>query len=110
MRQISESVDWQAYVAGAEDAHGNEVDSWSDPVSVGVYAFDPGSMQEPREPGHDRVIIAPTVYMPSEVVFDAHDRVTARGLLYEVDGGTRVWRHPDGNQPGNVATLRRVEG
>ena len=35
MRQVSESVDWQAYVPGVEDAHGDVIDSWADPVSVG---------------------------------------------------------------------------
>lgn len=110
MRQISEYVDWQAYIAGATDAHGNEIDSWADAVSVGVYAFDPGSTSEPQEPGADRVIVQPAVYMPTGTVFGAHDRVTARGLRYEVDGETREWHHPSGRRPGNVATLRRVEG
>ncbi|MEQ6899007.1 hypothetical protein [Microbacterium sp. KR10-403] len=110
MRYVSEYVDWQAYQAGATDSHGNEIDDWADPVTVGVYAFDPGSTSEPREPGHDRVIVEPTVYMPTGTVFGPHDRVTARGLLYEVDGYTREWHHPSGNRPGNVATLRRVDG
>ena len=110
MRRISEYVDWEAFQPGATDAHGNELELWDDPVSVGVYAFDPGSTSEPREPGADRVIVQPAVYMPHGTVFGAHDRVTARGLLYEVDGETREWRHPNGKRVGNVATLRRVEG
>lgn len=110
MRRISESVLRAAYVAGAEDAHGNPVDAWGTPSPVGVYAFSPGSTSEPREAGHDRVIIEPTLYVPAAVVFAAHDRVTARGDLYEVEGETRQWRHPDGSLKGNVVTLRRVEG
>lgn len=110
MRRISEYVDWQAYQGTGEDAHGNEVESWADPVSRGVYAFDPGSSSEPREPGHDRVVVEPAVYLPTGTVFGPHDHVTARGLLYEVEGVTREWRHPDGNRPGNVVSLRRVEG
>jgi hypothetical protein len=109
-RRISEYVLWQAFAAGAEDAHGNPVDSWSAPVEVGIYAFDPGSSSEPRASGHDRVIVEPAVYVPSTVAFGPRDRVTARGRVYEVEGETREWRHPNGARKGNVATLRRVDG
>lgn len=109
-RVISEYVDHQGFAAGAVDAHGNPVESWSPPVEVGVYAFDPGSTSEPRE-GQDRVIVEPTAYLPADVVFGSRDRVTARGLLYEVDGVTREWVHPtDATRRANVVTLRRVEG
>lgn len=110
MRRISEFVQWQAYVGLVEDAHGNETESWADPVEKGVYAFDPGSTAEPREPGADRVTVEPTLYMPSDVVFGPYDRVTARGLLYLVEGVTREWKHPNGRRKGNVATLRKVAG
>lgn len=109
-RSVSETIEWQQYIPGTVDAHGNEVDGWADPVPVGVYAFDPGSSSEPRETGHDRVIVEPTLYLPDEIVFGARDRVTARSDLYEVEGETREWRHPGGDSPGNVVTLRRVEG
>ncbi|MFF2054116.1 hypothetical protein ACFVU2_21095 [Leifsonia sp. NPDC058194] len=56
------------------------------------------------------MIVEPTIYAPSTVVFDAQDRVTARGDLYEVEGETRQWRHPNKNHKVNVITLRRVEG
>lgn len=109
-RPISEDVEWSAFVPGAEDSHGNEAEGWAEPETVGIYAFDPGSTSEPREAGHDRVIVEPTLYMPPTVVFGARDHVTARGLLYEVEGETREWRHTDGTAKGNVVTLRRVEG
>lgn len=110
MRYTSETVQRATFAAGATDAHGNPAESWGAPVSVGVYAFDPGSDSEPREPGTDRVVVEPTLYMPATAVFGSRDRVTARGLLYEVEGATREWRHPDGTLKGNVVTLRRVEG
>lgn len=110
-RIISEYVEHASYVPGAEDAHGNEIEGWGAPVTVGVFAFDPGSSSEPREPGHDRVIVEPTLYMPSSAVFGPRDHVTARGLLYEVEGETREWVHPtDTTRRANVVTLRRVEG
>lgn len=109
-RRISETVQRRAFVAGAEDAHGNPVESWASGVSVGVYGFDPGGSDESRIPGHDRVITSPKLFVPDGVVFAARDRVVARGLLYEVEGDTAVWRHPNGKRPGNVVELRRVDG
>ena len=109
-RLVSEYVSHQRFIPGDIDEHGNAVDVWGAPVQVGVWAFDPGSSSEPRLPGQDRVIVEPTVFWPVGAVFGAHDRVTARGLLYEVEGETRVWRHPSGTFQGNAATLRRVEG
>ena len=109
MRQVTESVSVATFQAGATDAHGNPAEAWGAPQQVGVYAFDPGATSEPRE-GQDRVIVEPTVYVPQTVTFGARDRVTARGLLYEVEGVTREWRHPRLGRIGNVASLRRVEG
>lgn len=109
MRRISEYVELTALVPGEEDAHGNVTDSYAAPVQVGIYAFDPGSTSEPRD-GGDRVIVEPTVYMPAATVFHPHDRVTARGVPYEVEGVTREWRHPNGRRKGNVVTLRAVTG
>jgi len=109
-RPISETVLWSPYVPGTEDIHGNPVDTWGTPTSKGVYAFDPGSTSEPRQPGHDRVIVEPTLYVPSDVVFGFRDLMVARGKAYQVEGETREWRHTDGSLIGNVVTLRRVDG
>ena len=111
MRAVSEYVSHAAFVAGEVDTHGNPVESWGTATSVGVYAFDPGATSEPREPGRDRVDTTPTLYLPSTVVFGARDRVTARGVLYEVEGVTRQFIHPtDSTRAANVATLRAVIG
>lgn len=110
MRAISETVLHAVYTPSPVDAHGNIVDGWAAGASVGIYGFDPGGSTEPLLPGQDRVVTTPTLYMPASVTFGARDRVTVRGLLYEVDGETAVWRSPSGSQRGNVATLRRVTG
>lgn len=110
-RVVSEHVQHAVFIPGAEDAHGNPVEGWGTPVEVGVYAFDPGSSSEPREPGHDRVIVEPTLYMPESAVFGHQDEVIARGKRYEVEGETRKWVHPtDTTRRANVVTLRRVGG
>lgn len=109
-RRVSEIVQHSVFVAGAEDAHGNPVEAWGPTVDVGVFAFDPGGTSEPVIPGHDRVITKPTLYAPEGVVFGPRDVVFARGLRYEVEGDTSVWRHPNGLRPGNVIELKRVDG
>jgi hypothetical protein len=110
VRRISETVTRSPHIPGAQDSHGNSVDLWGPPETVGVYAFDPGSTSEPRLPGHDRVIVEPTLYGPYGFPFMPQDRCVARGLVYEVNGVTRDWRNPNGLLPGSVVSLRRVEG
>ena len=110
MRPISEYVEHGAFNEGAEDATGNPIEDWFPLVTVGVYAFDPGSSSEPRE-GNDRVIVEPTVYLPASAVFGPRDVVWARGKRYLVEGETREWVHPtDTTRRANVATLRRIDG
>lgn len=108
--QVTESVEHEALIEGAVDAHGNTESVYTPAVTVGVYGFDPGSSSEPREPGHERVISEPTLYLPPGVTFDSRDRVTVRGVLYEVEGDTREWRHELLGPRGNVVTLREVKG
>lgn len=107
---IGEYVDWERYVPGATDAHGNVSPGFDDPVSVGVYGFAPGGIDEPFVPGHTRSVSEPALYTPPGVVFEAQDRVIVRGKLYEVVGDTAEWRHPNGWTPGNVIKLKRVDG
>lgn len=110
MRRVSETVQHEVYSPGQVDAHGNRKDTWAASVNVGVYAFDPGGAVEPLTPGHDRVVTTPTIYAPIGVRFGARDRVTVRGVRYEVDGDSRDWVHPEGAPAGTVTTLRRVDG
>lgn len=109
-REISEYVDWEAFQAGVIDAHGNITEGWADPLSVPIYAFDPGSSSEPRD-GGARVIVEPTIYMPPSPVFGSRDRVTRQGKRFQVEGEAREWTHPtDPTREANVVTLRRVDG
>ena len=108
MREITETVQHMVFAAGAEDAHGNPTEAWGEPEPVGVWAFDPGSSEEPRLPGQNREIVQPTIYSPPDVVFGALDKVIARGKTYQVEGGTREW--VSARFSGNVTPLRYVEG
>jgi hypothetical protein len=108
-----ESVTFEALSVGAEDAHGNPVDSYGSPVIVAGCAFDPGGTVESFEPGRDVVITSPRVFIPSEstVPVSSRDRVTVRGVLYEVDGDPAVWVNPfTGWNPGRAVPLERAAG
>lgn len=110
-RRISEYVSVERYSAGVEDAHGNTREEWGAPETVGIYAFNPGVTNDVELAGHDRDLQRPSLYVPSDVVLGARDRVTARGLLYEVDGDTKVFRNPYGElMDGNQVDLKRWEG
>lgn len=109
---MSEVVQRIPYEGSGEDAHGNEVESWGEPVQLsGVYGFDPGSSSEPRLAGHDRVIVEPTLYGPFDMPFLPRDRAVVRGVVYEVEGPVRRWKHMrSGREAGGVVTLREVAG
>ena len=109
-RRITEYVDRLPFIPGAEDAHGNVVETWGPAEQVGIYVFDPGSTSEPRLPGHDRVVVEPTIYGPFGLPFEPRDHCVARGETFEVEGVTRDWKHPSGLTPGSVVSLRRVAG
>lgn len=106
-RKITETVAWERYSPGLEDDHGNSVGDYMAAVDVGIWRFNPGGSQEPVEPGHTRVITEPEIYFPGPQ-FNAQDRVTVRGFMYEVDGEQPAWVDVDFS--GCVAKLKRVEG
>jgi len=111
MRYVSETVLREAFTAGTADPYGNPLESWGTPQSVGIYAFNPGTTAEPFLPGHDRVITLPTIYAPTGTVFGARDRVTVRGVKYEVVGVVLDYRNPyDSSMDGVQVNLEAVTG
>ena len=109
---MSESVSRIPYVGTVEDAHGNETETWGEPVALtGVYGFDPGSSNEPRRPGQERVIVEPSLYGPYDMPFLPRDRAVVRGVTYEIEGVVRQWRNMfTSREAGAVVSLRRVDG
>lgn len=106
-RKITETVQLERYVAGVEDAHGNVEPGFDTPEPVGIWRFNPGGSQEPVTAGHTRVITEPEIYFPGPQ-FGAQDRVTVRGIVYEVDGEQPAWISDDFT--GCVTKLRKVDG
>lgn len=99
------------FAAGAVDAHGNDIESWSEVALLTGCAFDPGSTSEPRLPGQERVIVEPTLYAAYDAPVEPRDRLVIRDLTYEVEGVARRWENPfSGRQLGCVITLRKVDG
>lgn len=109
---MSESVQRVPYVGTTEDAHGNETVSYGPAVTLeGVYGFDPGSSNEPRRPGQDRVIVEPSLYGPYDMPFSPRDKAIVRGDTYEIEGVVRRWKHMrSGREAGGVVSLRKVDG
>lgn len=107
-----ETVLWERYVADTYDPRGNLIDEWEPPVDLTHCGFDPGSSIEPRDGTSQRVITSPTLYPPKGSPLGPRDKITARGLVYEIEGEPADWRHPmTGWDPGLlVVILRRVTG
>lgn len=112
MRRISEFVQHEAFVPGAEDAHGNEIESWAAPVALGIYAYNPSSSSEVLIDGHmHRVDSTPTIYLPSSSTVSNRDRISARGKTFEVDGDPADFRNPfDSSMDGVSIDLKAVTG
>lgn len=112
MRRISEYVQHSVYVPGAEDDHGNEIESWGEPVSLGIYAYNPSSSSEVMIDGHaHRVETKPTIYTPSSALVGNRDKITARGITFEVDGDPSDFRNPyDSDMDGLSIDLKAVSG
>ncbi len=109
---MTELVQRIPYEGSTEDAHGNETETWGEPVTLtGVYGFDPGSSSEPRIAGQDRVIVEPALYGPFDMPFLPRDQAMVRGVTYEIEGVVRQWKHMRTNrEAGAVVSLRRVDG
>jgi len=108
---FGEPVLVKALIVGAEDSHGNPVETFAAAVTIEGCAFDPGGSVETSEPGREAVVSSPRVFLPVDTVITRRSRVTVRGDDYVVDGDPAVWRNPyTGWEPGIVATLERASG
>jgi hypothetical protein len=102
---------FQQLLSGAEDEHGNAVESWEDAAILRGCAFDPRSSSEPRLPGQNRVIVEPTLYAAYDSPVEPTGQVVIDSVTYKVEGVTRRWQNPfSGRKLGCVITLRRVDG
>ncbi len=104
------SVIHEPIVSGAEDAHGNPVESWGPPETVAVYGWaTPGSDQETRP---ELTGVKRDLDLYSRTPFAGpRDRVTVAGELFAVVGYPENYNFgPFRFTPGCRINLRRVEG
>lgn len=57
-------VGWRVFSESGEDAHGNPVRSWAEPVPVSVFGWAAPKSTEPKLAGHDRVIVDVELFVP----------------------------------------------
>lgn len=112
MRRISEYVQHEVYNGAGQDPKGNDVESWAPAVELGIYAYNPSTSSEVLIDGHaHRVESSPTLYVPSSAVVGNHDRITARGKSFFIDGDPADFRNPiDSSMDGISIKLKAVTG
>lgn len=102
----------QVYVPGAEDSHGNPIDTWADPVPVQCFWWTPDS-SEPILAGHDRLIVDRVLVLDSADAegVSHRDRFTIEGRLWEAIGIAEDYDHGPWWSPGvRPVNLQRVVG
>lgn len=95
------------------DRYGATVADWANPDEADIEgcAFAPGDTSEDHSAGRVAVIAGPTLYAPPGADIAPHDRIEARGEVFEVDGVPADWRSPYTNRCHGLAVpLRRVTG
>lgn len=98
------------WMPGLEDAHGNPVESWADPVDWKVFAVAPTASMEPLA---DRMAVATgiSVLAPPDPLPGPHDVVIYDGEEWQVVGEVANYTTgPFTYKPGVVVNLERKEG
>lgn len=99
------------YQEGAEDAHGNPVESWGSVEDVAVYAVAPSFSNEPDQSGRDSVITGLSILAPLSVVIGAKDRAVWKSDEYTIEGELADWTYgPFSFKPGVQFSLKKVNG
>lgn len=88
-------------------------DDWANAtsVTVGDVLCEPRPSGEPVQDARNSVTTGFTLYFQTvpTVLPDAQNRITVRGIDYEVDGDAADWRLGDW-RPGLVVQTKRIEG
>ncbi|MFD4438989.1 hypothetical protein ACFWPK_04325 [Nocardia sp. NPDC058519] len=118
------TVQHYTFVAGAKDAHGNPIVTYTPLLTAPgidrkVAGWSGASTAEPPLAGHDRVVVDLELMVPKGFPARARDKIRiadpAVAGLYEVVGDPRDFTASPFNGPlgrgwGYVLTLRRVDG
>jgi len=105
------TVGVRTHQGGTENAHGNDEDSWSDPVDWAVYAVAPAGTLEPFEANRAPITWDLDVLGPVEGAPGSKDLAVWQGVEYKVEGRFESFDFgPFGFAPGGRVRLKRVEG
>mgnify|MGYP006278550203 CR=1 FL=1 len=99
------------YVPGGEDAHGNTIPEWLDPVEVACIWWPVNSSEPPGPPtGSERVVAELSLVVDVSVGVDHRDRFTVEGQLFEATRQPKEYDHgPWGFTPNRqIVELRMV--
>jgi len=109
-RTASLPIQVHTFNSGAKDAYGRPTKTWNAPVQKLAYGFDPGGSYEPFYTGREKVITSPTLYAPFSLQVGNQDKITIRGVDYEVSGDPAYWQSPSGAEIGVTVPLKKVGG
>lgn len=103
------------WTTSGEDAHGNPINGYGEPVDLRVFGWAVPASEEPSPSTQDRVIVDVKVYVPPSETVGRRDRVVIdvgpNAGTFEVIGEVEDYTHgPFGWEPGVVVNLQRVEG
>ncbi len=99
--------------ATTTDSHGDAVPDWTDTTDTDAdnVAVAPSAGDEDASQRVAGVTADLTIYAPTGTDIAATDRVSVRGVDYEVVGPVEDWRSPySADRPGVTVALRRVTG
>lgn len=98
-----------AYAGTTNDSHGNQVETWADPVPRAVYGWAAPQFTEPMTPGVTSEVVTLIVYSPKFDVGE-RDRFAVDGKTYDIVGEAGDYDHgPFGFHPGMVINLKRSD-
>lgn len=95
----------EAWLDGAEDAHGNSVPAWASPSSVACNWWPPDAQDASSEPllaptGGDRVLCDLVLVVSSSQSVDHRDRFVVGGRRFEVFGLPKDYNNGPWLSPG----------
>lgn len=93
-----------AYVAGAENDHGDDTPDWDAPIAVDCFWWDPSSVEPLQGPtGGDTVIVDRVMVVDASVSVDQRDRFDFAGAVFQVSGLPKDFNHgPFGFSPDRI--------
>lgn len=109
--EVTQTIGLRKHQRGARDAHGNTVESWANPIPIGVYSVAPASSTEPFEAGREAVITGLTILAPPNTDVSRLDVLVVNGEEWAVEGDIANWgQGAFGWNPGLSINLKRVGG